>query len=408
MRIPTPEYEIGEIYKLDPVRGTCDVNLMNNRGRLRDVPILGTESTGLSGSVSLATSLEEQSTVLLMSVCHKWYVLCTIPIENSGQAGTATSCTNTGTGGDNELTYGKSSGSGSSYMTGRSTDVLSGDKRLVADGGSTMLLGKEGLVVLKAADLAQIVMGAYKNFVRIVCREFELFSDFGTIRFTGGGNEGVTGMAIMGGGHFADEASTIEPAYPFHMYIGEVPWDLNGRFAMQVDSPDGSQHMRQEIDINGNQESYVSNAIANRSKFLKTVVEDSEEHHVLKSQYMAVGMGNIPPADEQDLRDDCKTLSELKEMPVGDGSEKMGDGDGFTELARNESKKIGGQHTLQITSHQTINVGGNRKDTVIGNVTEKAKNIDETASSTKTLHAGKLVLDVGSITLTHPINISLG
>lgn len=422
MKIPDPEYYIGSIFRLDPTKGTCDIALLNNQGRIYDVPILGTESTGLSGSVSLASSLEEQSTVLLMRICHKWYVLCTIPVENNGQPGTAVSSTNTGTGGDNATTYGRNAGSGPTYMAGRSVDSLSGDKRLVADGGSTLLLGKEGLVVLKASDLAQIVMGAYKNFVRIMSREFELFTDFGTIRFTGGGKEGVTGMAIMGGGNFADESSTIEPAYPVHMYMGEVPWDVNGRFAMQVDSPKGDQHIRTEIDINGNRETYASKAIAERSLFKKTVVEDSEEHHVLKSQYVAVGMGNIPPSDEKDLRDSCKPLSELKEMPVGDGSAQMGDGDSFCEIANNDSVKIGGQQTTQVANNKTLVVGGDKKDDTAGNLrvittgnkTEQAANIDET-TGTKTLNASMLILNLGSLTingssgnltLNSPINIT--
>ena len=418
MKIPQPEYSIGTVDRVNLVNGTCRVCLLGNSGILHDVPILGTESNPNSCGVSLASSLQAGNTVLLMSVCHKWYVLCTIPIEDSGQAGTAPSCTGTGTGGDNSVTYGKYHASGPSYMAGRNADVISGDKRLVADGGSEMLLGKEGLIVLKASALAQIILAAYKNFVRIVAQEFELFTDFGTVRFTGGGKEGVTGMAIMGGGHFADESSTIEPAYPFHMYIGEVPWDLNGRFAMQVDSPDGSQHMRKEIDINGNQETYVSNAVADRSKFRKTVVEDSAEMHVLKSQYRAVGMGGIPEADEKDLREQCFSLSDEengKEMPVGTGSVQMGAGDSFTEIKNNEAMKVGGQQTTQVASHKTLSVGGKMDVTVSDDMTEQAANITETAEGDKTLNATKLTLNIGSLTingasgtlkLNSPINIT--
>ncbi len=387
MQIPQPEFAIGTISRNDPVKGTCDVALSDERGILYDVPILGTESCNGSTSVSLSSSLEKNSVVLLMRICYEWYVACTIPIVINDGAGTATSCTSTNTGGDNSVTYGKSSSS-SSYMTGRNVDVLSGDKRLVANGGSELLLGKEGLIVLKASALAQLILGAYKNFARIVAREFELFTDFGTVRFTGGGKDGVTGMAIMGGGNFADEASTIEPAYPVHMYIGDVPWDANGRFAMQVDSPDGAQHIRREIDVNGNQETYASKAIAERSLFRKTVVDDSEEHHVVGGQYVAVGMGGLPDADEQDLRDDVQSLA------AGNRATDIKGNDALTVHTGNLTQAISaGDHSMQVGKNQTITVGGKQNISVAGKITESTEdNKDLKVKKTLALKLGGLTI----------------
>ena len=441
MKIPDPEFALAVVIHKNPAKGTYDIRFIDNQGLQPDVPVLGTESSGASCSVSLASSLQQDTTVLCMRICYKWYILCSVPIEDSGTPGTAVSGTNTGTGGDNKTTYGRTVGSGTTYMAGRNIDVLDGDKRLVADGGSELLLGKEGLVMLKASSLAQIILGAYKNFARIMAREFELFTDFGTIRFTGGGKEGVTGMAIMGGGNFADESSTIEPAYPVHMYMGEVPWDVNGRFAMQVDSPKGDQHIRTEIDINGNHEIVASKAITERSLFRKVVVDNSEEHHTLGSKYTVIGKNTVDPKTEiqsetpiynrTDLRDGCKPLSELKDnddnqvqMPVGEGSGAIGAGDSFTEITNNEATKIGGQQTTQITDDKTLVVGGNKKDTTEGNLqvitvgdkTEQAANIDETTGH-KTLNASVLTLNLGSLTingstgtlkLNSPINITYG
>ena len=404
MIIAPPEYAIGTVYRVDPVAGTCDVDLLNDRGYLPDTPILGTASSDLTNDVETPFGSLLRATVLLMKICAKWYVLTTIPKVTAVPSGLSVSVTNTGTGGDNLTTYarsqseqetsGDSQGNSSArvFTKGRSVDTISGDKRLAADGGAELLLGKEGLVVLKASTLAQIILGAYKDFARIVAREFELFTDFGTIRFTGGGDEGTPGMAIMGGGHFADEASTIEPSYPVHIFIGDVPWDANGRYAMRVDSPDGSQHMSVEMDTKGNQETSISNALATRSKFRKEVVEDSEEHHILSGgQYVAVGMGadTVPPEDEKDLRDQVESLDA---------------GDRVTDIKHSDTLNIKtGDYTIAVeTGNQTTTVAGNITETASGSLTVSADTkIDESTKGNKNLSVdGILNLMLGGLSIS--------
>lgn len=415
MIIAQPEYAIGTVYKRDPVTGTCDVMLIDEHGHLPNVPVLGTASSDLSNDVETPVGGLLQAKVLLIKLCSKWYILTTIPSEDAGPSGTSESVTNTGTGGDNPLTYKRMNGEApdatvqqgapavKKYTGGRSVDTISGDKVMGSDGGSELLLGKEGLVVLKASTLSQLILGAYKDFARIVSREFELFTDFGTIRCTGGGGNGVTGMAIMGGGNLADEASTIEPAYPVHVFIGEVPWDVNGRFAMQVDSPDGSQHIRTEVDINGNQEMQVSNALVERSKFRMTVADDSEEHHVLGGQYVAVGMGGLNPPDEGDLRDTVKSLDA---------------GDRVTDIKNNDTLNVkDGSYAINVESEDyNVTVEGKQDTEVTGKITEHTKD----AKDLKVKGVLKLLiggLSIGSydggsgtvtVTATNKLNIVSG
>lgn len=126
------------------------------------------------------------------------------------------------------------------YSGNRAFPDLPGDVKFEADGGASLLLGKEGLVVLKAAPMAQIILGALMNFIRIVCREFEIVTDFGTLRFSNGTN-GFTGFSIEGGSQYADETNSSGGTATARLFIGTLPNNPDARLGFSVNSTDSSQ-----------------------------------------------------------------------------------------------------------------------------------------------------------------------
>lgn len=82
---------------------------------------------------------------------------------------------------------------------------MPGDKVSPPDGGAELALLSEGGVVLKASPMSQIIMGALMDFVKIVARELTISTDFGDISFSHG-SSGRTGMSIVGGAKYGDEA----------------------------------------------------------------------------------------------------------------------------------------------------------------------------------------------------------
>lgn len=134
-------------------------------------------------------------------------------------------------------TYGAAS---TSYDGSRGFPDIPGDKKIAADGGAYVLLGQEGYVELAASPLAKLILGNLMNFCRIVCREFEIISDFGTLRLSNGTN-GRCGLSIEGGGSYTDEAKASGSTSTTRFFMGDVPDAPDARLGFSVNSTDSGQ-----------------------------------------------------------------------------------------------------------------------------------------------------------------------
>lgn len=116
---------------------------------------------------------------------------------------------------------------------------LPDDIKFAADGGSMLTLGTEGYVNLQASPMAQILLLGLMNVCRIVCREFEVLSDFGTIKLSNGSN-GRCGLIIEGGADYGEESEPSEGVPTCRFFMGDIEDSPDMRMGMMVNSTDNS------------------------------------------------------------------------------------------------------------------------------------------------------------------------
>lgn len=121
----------------------------------------------------------------------------------------------------------------------KSFPELPNDIKFAADGGSELTLGTEGYVNLQASPMAQILLLGLMNLCRIVCREFEVLSDFGSIRLTNGSN-GRCGLIIEGGADYGEESEPSEGVPTCRFFMGDIEDSPDMRMGMMVNSTDNS------------------------------------------------------------------------------------------------------------------------------------------------------------------------
>lgn len=197
-----PEYfSTATVITANPATLTCDI-LKTKGGMLYGVPILNTTGGLQSNDASWASNLRG-AVVFYTYLDGQPYIMGTIPVAAKPGVPTSTSSTSTDSGGDNKLTYGATRRD--SYTCGRPASYMPGDKVFSTDGGAELALLSEGGIVLKASPMSQIIMGALMDFVKIIARELTISTDFGDISFSHG-SSGRTGMSIVGGAKYGDEA----------------------------------------------------------------------------------------------------------------------------------------------------------------------------------------------------------
>lgn len=121
----------------------------------------------------------------------------------------------------------------------KSFPELPNDIKIAADGGSELTLGTEGYVNLQASPMAQILLLGLMNLCRIVCREFEVLSDFGSIRLTNG-SSGRCGLVIEGGADYGEESEPSSGVPTCRFFMGDIEDSPDMRMGMMVNSTDNS------------------------------------------------------------------------------------------------------------------------------------------------------------------------
>lgn len=227
-------FHTATVISVNPKTLTCDL-MRTAGGMLYSVPIANTTGGIFSNDVSWNSNLRG-AVVYYAYIAQNPFILGTLPIPTQPSSSYSTGSTSTGTGGDNPKTYG--SASGQSYSSGRSTGHQPSDKVIASDGGASISLLGEGGVVLQASPLCQMILGAGMDFMRVVAREFSIFTDFGSLDFSHG-SSGRTGLTIKGGAAYGEEAQAGSGTHTVFMQLGDTEDAPETRFGVRVTSTDG-------------------------------------------------------------------------------------------------------------------------------------------------------------------------
>lgn len=120
-------------------------------------------------------------------------------------------------------------------------DLMPGDRVIGARGGSLLSILAGGVASLKAGPLAQIVMSKWGDLVRIVSRNFEVFSDFGVMRMRS--KTGVTSFEILGNQSGKKSNAHHESSWDYAFKIGGTDLfdlSLKNLFRFRVDTDGGA------------------------------------------------------------------------------------------------------------------------------------------------------------------------
>lgn len=373
-------FTTGLVIAVHPSTHTCDVRLTTG-GYLYSVPMLNSTGGVISNDVASMANLRG-AVVVLMQVVNTWYILATVPTYVSTATDLTETLTGTETGGNNSNTYGNGSTNSNDFSAGRTTEYLPGDKVISTDGGSALVLGEEGLAILKASPLAQLILGAYKDFGRLIAREFEMYTDFGTMRFTGGGPTGRTSFVLQGGATYCDESGTDEPIYTVTIYAGDVPGDPDARYALYVESADRSQSVRIVADAKGTISlDTTTNLDAHIGNDATTVVNHNDAHYVVGDQTIVIGENPNAEADaEVDLEsdpEDAPVPSGFRTTTVKKDDTLVIEGSQFdtvnvdrsTEIKGNDTRTVGGDSDTEISGDEEKTVKKDRTLKIVGNTT---------------------------------------
>jgi len=334
-----PEYfKTGTVFNTNPKLLTCDL-IKTEGGMLYNVPIANTTGGIFTNDVSWKSNLRGAVVFYTyMDGCP--YILGTLPQRVKVSDKISTNIAETGTGGDNDTTYGKANAA--SYAAGRETDYQPNDKVISSDGGSKIALLGEGGVALKASPLSQIIMGAGMDFIRMVCRQLEIFTDFGSLCFSHG-SSGRTGLTIKGGAAYGEEAQPGSGVHTVFMHLGDTENAPETRFGVRVTDTEGGE--------------FGALALGKDGRLFFTTSKDS------------------------------LTM-------IGKDDHKLVDGDTYTELRGNRTELVGKNQKTDITGKEERTIVQNRS-IIIGK--EEKYNVGEDMMLTVggTLHIGcdGLVLD---------------
>lgn len=239
----------GRVIGCNPAGFTADV-LIDGVRTITACPILNIYGSKFGRDMTWISSLRGAK-VLLVDVGSQYAIIGTIPeqIADGTKQEDVPSAAMPGYGGDNEKTY--QAGMLRDFSSGRPRDIMAGDKVLRTEEGAELSLLRGGLARLKASPLAQIVLGRLKDFVRVIARNLQIWTDFGEINFTHT-EEGKVGMHIKGGALFSDETHPDSDAFTVNIWAGTCPGGDTERFRIQVTDSSGGNEVSVGFDTDGN------------------------------------------------------------------------------------------------------------------------------------------------------------
>lgn len=223
---------IGVVTSVNPVNYTVEV--ITEQGVIdNNIFILNQANSAIERSQEWLQSFRGKK-VIVSKVSNLKYVLGTLPTNITTSDTTVDSIPfiAEGTGGDTEATY--KAGVINNINISRK-DYLDGDKVLSTSDNTSLGLFKGGLSNWKVSNLTQIILHKMKALIRMVTRNFELFTDFGKITINN--SEGKTSLKIDGGASFKDETMPGVDKYSLSVEMGNIESDEKQRLKITIKDP---------------------------------------------------------------------------------------------------------------------------------------------------------------------------
>lgn len=188
--------------------------------------------------------------VLLIKYANQYYILGTKPVQVTETDDTIVEgVTDTGHGGADPNSYQRRLDY-RSFNPNRPSDILPGDKVIRADDGAEISLQRGGIAVLKGSPMAQIILGKVKDFLRILSRRVQWFTDFGELIFKHE-STGRVGLEVHGGADFTSETHPSKALWTVQSWLGDYPNDSQSRLFIRVNDVSNSQFVTLRMGIDG-------------------------------------------------------------------------------------------------------------------------------------------------------------
>lgn len=237
---------LGTVINVNTKTLMCDI-MRPNGSMLYDVAIANTTGGFYTNDVNWGSNIRN-SAVYYAYIDGTPYVLGTLPTRTVPENKISVPVSETKTGGDNRTTYG--AGTKASYAAGANMDYQPNDKVISTDGGAHLALLSEGGAILKVSPLCQLILGAGMDFARLVCRQFQIFTDFGSLEFSHG-SSGRNGLTIKGGAMYGGESMADAGTHTVFMHLGDTDENPDARFGVRVTDTDGNMFCGLVMQKNG-------------------------------------------------------------------------------------------------------------------------------------------------------------
>lgn len=350
-----PVYKIGVVTDVNPRSFSLDVKVENSEV-YTGVQVLNIYGAAYSRDLVWLNEYRGAQ-VLLVYVLNRYFVLGTIPqkVSVDNESTYTSELLEPEYGGDAERTYKQAVSK--NYKCDRPTDLFQSDKVLHNSDGSTIGIFKGGIAKLKASPLAQIIAMKFKDLIRIVARNLQIFTDFGEMEVKHN-EQGKTTYSIKGGADFKTET-----------HPNEAKWTVQIEAGHHEDNPDS----RLWIKVNDKEE--------NESVILTFDIKGNMTLETTKDSVHNIG------------QDEKINIARDREESIGQ-DEKI-------NIARNREETIGNDLSTTVSNNAELNVM-NEYDVLVG--ADKSETVTgssmETVAGSKTLNAGKTITIVASQAIT--------
>jgi len=312
------QFRLGTVVEYNPASLTIDV-LLSGGDSLAGIPLLNSYGSWHSRDITQTQKLRGAAVLLIFLNGH-YFFINTLPSQvESTNKEVVNPILDNKFGGSNSLTYSK--GIHNNYQGGRATDLFDGDKVLSTGEDVTLGLFQGGIALLKASPLAQIVLGKYKDFIRMIGRRFQIYSDFGEMHLEHTAT-GRVRASLHGGANLATETHPMVTKWTVQSWLGDDPANPDNRLHIRVNDVENAKFVTLEMDINGDM-------------FLETSNDRNAKH------------GNNEKIDVTNDRD----------ITVGNNQSNSTGVDSYVDVGNNRETMIGTNDTLDVGTTLTITAG---------------------------------------------------
>lgn len=243
--VTPPTQSIGTVLRIDPLAQVVDVRISDG-SLLANVPLLAAHGNAFSQDNTWVNSYRG-ARVIINSIANTYFVLGVLPPYGSSDI-KPTPLIKEGTGSNAPNTYQKLSVT--KYdSTSKASDFLDGDKILSSGGGTVVGALRGGIAVLKASSLSQILLFKLKHLIRLVSRNLEIFTDFGTLKIFN--NKGKVGLSLKGGSDFKEHTSPNTNKFTIGLELGHIESDDTKVVKFTINNKTGTEKVNISISDTG-------------------------------------------------------------------------------------------------------------------------------------------------------------